>query len=73
MLAAHIILWSLAAYALAGLLFAIPFLARGLSRIDPAAHGAHWAFRLLITPGVIALWPILALRWLAAAPGPDHQ
>ena len=57
-------------YLLAGLLFALPFVARGIERIDPAAHGASWGFRLLVLPGAVALWPILLRRWWRGTPPP---
>lgn len=42
----------------------------GLRVIDPAtAEGATWGFRLLITPGLLALWPLMLVRWRAAAAG----
>jgi hypothetical protein len=47
-----------------GLLFGLAFVAFGIQRIDPAARGAGWGFRLLVLPGVVALWPLLAARWL---------
>ena len=47
-----------------GLLFGVAFVALGIQRIDPAARGAGWGFRLLVLPGVVALWPLLAARWL---------
>jgi len=47
-----------------GLLFGLAFVALGIQRIDPAARGTSWGFRLLVLPGVVALWPFLALRWL---------
>jgi hypothetical protein len=50
------------AYALAGLVVGIAFLLRGIDRIDPAARGAH-AFRPLILPGLVLLWPVVAWRW----------
>jgi hypothetical protein len=53
----------LAAYAGIGLLFALCFAARGVERIDPAARGASLGFRLLVLPGAVALWPLLARRW----------
>lgn len=31
--------------------------------MDPGVAGAGIFFRLLITPGLIALWPWVALRW----------
>lgn len=55
---------SLGLYAGAGLLFALPFLACGLQRIDSAARGSRLAFRLIILPGTVALWPLLLRHWL---------
>ena len=55
---------ALAIYAALGVLFAGAFHWRGLARLDAGTQGAGWGFRLLITPGVVALWPLLALRWL---------
>lgn len=56
-------LLALAAYAAVGAMFALAFHLRGLARVDPATTGGGPGFRLLITPGVIALWPVLAWRW----------
>ncbi len=56
------ILLIFAFYAAFGTLFGIFFVWRGVNRIDVAAQGAPLSFRLLILPGVIALWPILAFR-----------
>lgn len=50
-------------YLAMGVLFASAFHLLGLRRLDAAASGAGVGFRMLITPGVIALWPLLALRW----------
>ena len=43
----------------------------GLRRIDAAVNGAGWLFRLLITPGLIALWPVLLSKQWRAAQGED--
>ena len=53
-----------AAYALIGVLFGLAFVTRGVQRIDDAATGASWRFRLIILPGVVALWPLLLSRWV---------
>lgn len=45
-----------------GLVFASWFMLRGLARLDPTAAHAPLGFRLIIVPGVVALWPVLALR-----------
>lgn len=46
----------------AGALTALVFLVFGLDRIDPSARGA-WAFRPLLVPGVVLLWPLVLWRW----------
>lgn len=61
------ILFIVCLYVAIGALFSVLFLLRGIEKIDPAAHGAPWTFRLLILPGVLALWPLLAQRWIRAA------
>jgi hypothetical protein len=55
--------WVLLIYAVAGLEFAVIFVAWGVNTIDPASRGASIGFRLIIIPGVVALWPCLAWRW----------
>src|SRR4051794_36824264 len=57
----------LAVYIFCGAIFSVIFHIRALGRIDPAVAGAGWVFRVLITPGIIALWPLLALKWRRAA------
>jgi hypothetical protein len=53
------------AYVAAGALFAAAFLTWGVSRIDPAARQGTPGFRLIILPGVVALWPFLLVKWSA--------
>jgi hypothetical protein len=50
------------AYALVGAFVGVAFLLFGLDRIDPAA-GNSYAFRALIFPGLVLLWPLVILRW----------
>ncbi len=52
------------AYAALGVLFAMAFITRGVSRVDPAATGSGAGFRLIILPGVAAMWPLFLLRWI---------
>lgn len=61
--AAHIILAALALYMGAGIVVAVLMLAGGIGRVDPTAHGSPLGFRLIVTPGVIALWPWALWRW----------
>jgi hypothetical protein len=64
---------ALGLYVALGLLFAIPFVLRGVAAIDPAARQATRGFRLVILPGVVALWPILLRRWIAGSPPPRER
>lgn len=66
---ANLVLSIAGGYLAAGLAFALAFLTLGAGRIDAGARGAPIGFRLVIAPGVILLWPVLALRWLFAARG----
>ncbi len=64
---------ALGVYAGLGLLFGVAFVTRGVARIDPQAVGGSWGFRLVILPGVVALWPILARRWAGGQPPPEER
>ena len=59
---ARLLVLMAAGYLAAGALFAIPFAARWAGRLDPAARAGTWGFRLLIVPGSVLLWPLLAVR-----------
>lgn len=59
------VLNGLAIYAGLGVLFAALFLAFGLARIDHGAKGTGLVFRLMIAPGLVALWPVMLVRWIA--------
>lgn len=63
----HGTLAAAAIYLAIGVLAGVPFVLVGIGRIDPAAKAAPWSFRLLVLPGVVALWPLLMRRWLRAA------
>ncbi len=64
---------ALAVYAAVGFVFAIAFVWKGVGVIDPAAREGTLGFRLLIIPGTIALWPILARRWLRGEGPPEER
>jgi hypothetical protein len=69
----QLLLLATAAHLLCGFVFAIPFVFIGVGKIDPhAAHGS-WGFRLLIIPGTMLLWPLLAARWMKGAPEPPEE
>ena len=66
--AAAVALLIAAGYLGAGLVVAALFHG-ALARLDPAARGAGLGFRLLITPGLIGLWPLVLRRWWIARAG----
>ena len=59
-------LYAAGLYTAMGLVFACAFLTRGISRVDPVSKGSGVGFRLIILPGVAALWPMLLTRWIRA-------
>ena len=70
---ANWIVAGLAIYVLLGILFAIPFVFRGVNRIDPLAISGSRGFRLIILPGVVAFWPMLARRWMTGRAPPAER
>ncbi len=63
------VLIAIAAYLSMGIAFGIAFVVRGIGVVDHAAKGSPWSFRLLVLPGVAALWPLMLLKWVRAAKG----
>ncbi len=53
-------------YLLCGLLFSALLFIKGIDRIDPAARHTGFGFRLIVLPGLIALWPFLVKKFLTA-------
>jgi hypothetical protein len=49
-----------------GFAVALAFVLFGIDRVDAAAHGAY-AVRPLLMPGLVLLWPIVVIRWVALA------
>ena len=66
MIILYIILIMAAVYLFAGLMFAIPFVIKGVTKIDEGAKGSKWGFRIVIIPGTMVFWPLLLKRWLKA-------
>jgi hypothetical protein len=71
MSAAEIILLVAGIYTGIGAVFGVAFVVAGAARVDHAAAGAPWSFRLLIWPGAAALWPLMLAKWIRAA-RPGH-
>lgn len=70
---AQVVVAAVEAYALAGVGFALMFLPRGVARIDPGVVGAPKTLRFLIAPGIAALWPLFAWRWITGAHEPRER
>lgn len=60
-------------YLLIGLVFTVPFLLLRLTKSDPDAANSTIGFKLLILPGVIILWPALAMRWAKGINAPREE
>jgi len=60
-----LLLGTIAAYAMLGVVFAAAFVSVGIATVDPVARGASAGFRMMIFPGVTALWPLFLMRWIA--------
>ena len=59
---AQLVTQTLAIYLGCGAAFAVLFLWRWVGRLDPAAEHGTLGFRVLVFPGVTALWPLFLVR-----------
>jgi len=66
-----IFLYLLGFYMLIGIVFAVYFVSKGVTQLDPDAKGSTIMFRLLIFPGSVALWLPLWLKLRKAKP--EHE
>ena len=73
MIVAEVILYICLVYSLCGLAVGVPFVLRGVDRVDASARGASVGFRLLILPGMVALWPLMAAKWIRARRAEGHS
>jgi hypothetical protein len=64
----EVILVIVAIYLVCGLLFAIPFVIKGVTDIDAGALGSSIGFRIIIIPGVTIFWPWLLKKWIQSKP-----
>lgn len=62
-----------AAYIAAGAIFAAAFLRRWVGRLDSLAEHGTIGFRLLVFPGVTALWPLFVLRLVRGVSSPPDE
>lgn len=60
-------------YFVVGLIVAVGISAAGLHRLDPVAAHGTWVFRLLILPGLTALWPLMLMRVVRGPGQPPEE
>jgi Na+-driven multidrug efflux pump len=72
-MAVSVVLWIVLIYLIAGLLFVLPFLLKGIKKIDEGAHGSSIGFYIIIIPGVIVFWPVLLRKWMKTPPSPKGE
>jgi hypothetical protein len=65
MLFVEIVLMAMVLYLVAGFVFAIAFVSKGIYQVDGGAHGTGFGFRLIIIPGIMVFWPMLLKKWMA--------
>jgi hypothetical protein len=70
---AELVVAALEIYAVIGLVFAVCFVPSAAPRMDPGLAQAPRTVRLLIMPGVIALWPLFAWRWARGSAAPVER
>jgi hypothetical protein len=61
-----ILLYMVGTYLILGFIFTVPFLAKGIMKIDESAKNASIGFRIIIIPGVIVFWIFLLRKWIKA-------
>ena len=60
--AAQFLVQTMTVYVGVGAAFAALFLWRWVGLLDSAAEHGTWGFRVLVFPGVAALWPFFVVR-----------
>jgi hypothetical protein len=70
---AETVLVLVGAYAGLGVAAALVVVLLGLERVDRNATGSTWGFKLLVFPGIAALWPFVLVRWIRATGVPPEE
>ena len=64
---------SVEAYLMAGALFALVFLPRGVLAMDEGLRASPVMVRVLLVPGMMLLWPIFLRRWITGRGAPAER
>ena len=70
---ATFVVWIFYTYVVAGLVLLPWWHWTGLPRLDSVTAKAPWGFRVLVSPGLIALWPFLLPRAIKGAGRPPVE
>ena len=60
-------------YFLLGFLFYLVFVFKWAAEMDENFRGSGFGFKLLILPGILALWPVLFAKWKKAKKSTDNS
>ena len=70
--AAQLVWTGIAIYAAIGLLVTVALNIMGLQRIGSDGAAPPWRVRIVLAPGLTALWPLLLLRLIRGKPREDR-
>ena len=62
-IAVKVVLIFIAIYLIIGILIYFPLIKKGIITFDESMHETPLFFKILIFPGVVALWLPLVLKW----------
>jgi hypothetical protein len=65
----RVLMAALGLYGLVGVLLLVPFHRFAVPVIDQSASGASWGFKVVVSPGLVALWPVILWKWNTARRG----
>ncbi len=69
---AELLVTILGLYCAIGLIVGLLIAFLGLGRVNPDAKGVKTSVRLLFLPGLMALWPLMVMKWIAGAPAEEE-
>jgi len=62
-----------AIYLMAGFVFALAFVFKGVQVIDEGAKDSTIGFKIIIIPATIVFWPFLLVKWISASKNRSHD
>ena len=70
---ARLVASAIEVYLVAGAVFALVFLPRGVLTIDEGLRASPRMVRVLLAPGMTLLWPIFLRRWITGRGAPVER